>query len=188
MVSLFALWLPILLSAVATFLLSSVIHMALKYHNNDYAKLPDEEKIMDALRPFQIPPGDYVYPHCTDNNMRSSDAYKARVKAGPVGFLTAFPNAEFAMGPLLLKWFIYCVVVGIFVAYVARLTIPAGAEYLLVSRVTGAAAFMGYALALFQNSIWFGRSWGATLRTALDGLIYALFTGGIFGWLWPTGM
>jgi hypothetical protein len=188
MVSLFALWLPILLSAVATFVISSVIHMVLKYHNSDFAKLPDEEKIMDALRPFQTPPGEYVYPHCTDNKERGSEAFKKRIAAGPVGFVTVLPNAEPGMGASLVQWFIYSVVVGIFAAYVARLSLPAGTEYQLVSRVTGAAAFMGYGLGLLQNSIWYKRSWAATGKSVFDALIYALFTGGVFGWLWPTGM
>jgi len=188
MVSLFSLWLPILLSAVATFVISSVIHMALKYHNNDFAKLPDEEKVMDSLRPFQTPPGDYFYPHCNDSKVRGSDEYKQRCAAGPVGFVSIYPNGDFSMGASLVQWFIYSIVVGIFAAYVARLSLPAGTEYQLVSRVTGAAAFMGYGLALLQNSIWYKRSWAATGRSVFDALIYALFTGGIFGWLWPTGM
>ena len=46
-------------------------------------------------------------------------------------------------------------------------------------------AFSGYSLALLQNSIWYKRNWSATLRSVFDGLIYALLTAGIFGWLWP---
>jgi hypothetical protein len=34
-------------------------------------------------------------------------------------------------------------------------------------------------------SIWYHRSWGTTLRYTVDGLVYALLTAGIFGWLWP---
>ncbi len=185
MISLLALWLPILLAAVCTFVLSSLIHMVLKYHNTDFGKLPDEEGVTAALRPFNLPPGDYVFPHCVDNKVRGSAEFKARAEAGPVGFVTVFPNGEFAMGKSLALWFVYSVVVGIFVAYIGRLALPAGTEYLLVSRVTGAAAFMGYGLALLQNSIWYRRGWAATTRSVLDAFIYALFTGGIFGWLWP---
>ena len=29
------------------------------------------------------------------------------------------------------------------------------------------------------------QGWPATFRSMLDGLIYALLTGGAFGWLWP---
>jgi len=29
------------------------------------------------------------------------------------------------------------------------------------------------------------RNWGTTLKSVFDGLVYALFTAGAFGWLWP---
>jgi len=49
MVSIVSLWLPILLSAAAVFILSSIIHMVLKYHNNDFKALPSEEPVMDDI-------------------------------------------------------------------------------------------------------------------------------------------
>ena len=63
MVSVVALWLPILLSAVVVFILSSILHMFLKYHNSDYNKLPDENKVVDDLRKAGIPAGDYMFPY-----------------------------------------------------------------------------------------------------------------------------
>ena len=50
MVSLTALWLPILVSSVVVFLASSVLHMVLKYHHKDYRKLPDEEALQTVMR------------------------------------------------------------------------------------------------------------------------------------------
>ena len=46
-------------------------------------------------------------------------------------------------------------------------------------------AFACYAIAGWQDSIWFKRSWSTTLKNTFDGLIYALVTAGTFGWLWP---
>ena len=62
MVSILSLWLPILLSAVVVFIVSSIIHMILPYHRSDFTKVPSEEEVMDDLRKYQIPPGDYVVP------------------------------------------------------------------------------------------------------------------------------
>ena|SRR5437660_1833144 len=50
MIPLIALWLPILLSAVIVFFASFIIHMVLAYHKTDYRKLPDEDRVTDALR------------------------------------------------------------------------------------------------------------------------------------------
>ena len=38
---------------------------------------------------------------------------------------------------------------------------------------------------LFQMSIWYRRAWSTTIKTTVDGLVYALLTAGMFGWLWP---
>ena len=54
MVGLFALWLPILLSAVFVFIVSSVIHMVSPWHKSDYPKLESEDKMMEVLRPLWI--------------------------------------------------------------------------------------------------------------------------------------
>ena len=56
MVELSSLWLPILLSAVIVFVVSSIIHMVSPWHRSDYPKIANEEKVMDALRPLNIPP------------------------------------------------------------------------------------------------------------------------------------
>jgi len=188
MISLFVLWMPILLAAVAAFLISFVTHMVFKYHNSNYDKVPGEDQVMDALRPFNIPAGDYMFPACADQKTRETKEYKARLAKGPVAIMTVYPNGDFAMGKTLVQWFIYCVLVSVFVGYVTRMTLAPGAEYLQVSRVASVVAFMGYGLALMQDSIWYNRKWSTTLKMTFDSLLYALFTGGIFGWLWPTGM
>jgi len=53
MTSLYTLWLPILLSSVFVFVASSVIHMLLPWHKGDYSSVPNEERVMDALRPLR---------------------------------------------------------------------------------------------------------------------------------------
>jgi len=184
-VSLAALWLPILLSAVIVFVVSSIIHMALPIHKNDYRKLPDEDKVADALRSAGVTPGPmYILPHCDHKNMKSPDVVE-KFKRGPVGLITIRPSGTPAMGPFLVQWFLYSLVVGVFVAYLTSRTRPAGTEYLEVFRVAGTIAFCGYSLALIQNAIWKGETWGVTFKHVMDGLIYALLTAGTFGWLWP---
>ena len=59
------------------------------------------------------------------------------------------------------------------------------AAALVFFRLASTTAFIGYALAHAQRSIWFSQNWGTTARNMFDGLVYALLTGGVFGWLWP---
>ena len=55
MVSLTALWLPIVLSTVLAFLASSVIHMVLGYHSTHWKRFPNEEGVLEALRSLTSP-------------------------------------------------------------------------------------------------------------------------------------
>lgn len=185
MVSVTSLWIPVLLSAVLVFVASSLVHMVFTYHRADYGKLAAEDDVMAALRPFRIPPGDYLVP-CGGGPKDAADpAFQEKMKAGPVILMTVMPNGGTGLGASLVQWFLYCIVVGVFAAYVGGLALAPGADYRTVFRVTSTVAFTGYVLALWQNSIWFKRSWATTARSTVDGLGYALLVGGTFGWLWP---
>ena len=185
MVSILSLWLPMLLSAVFVFMASSIMHMALTYHRTDFGQVPDEAKVMDALRPFNIPPGDYAMPCAADMKETGTPEFIEKARQGPVAFLTVLPNGPMTIGKSLGMWFGYSLVVGAIAGYTAGLTLGPDADYRVVFRIVSTVAFCGYSLAILQSTIWWYRGWGYTLRTMFDGLIYALLTGGTFGWLWP---
>jgi hypothetical protein len=185
MVSLSLLWLPILLSAVIVFVASSIIHMVLGYHKNDVRAVPRQEEVMTALRPFNIPPGDYAMPRPASMKDMATPAFKEKLSKGPVVFMTVLKSGPFETGTQLAQWFVYSLVISFFAAYVASRAVPAGSDYLSVFRFVGTTAFIGYAMALPQFSIWYRRNWGTTLLSMFDGLLYGLLTAGTFGWLWP---
>jgi hypothetical protein len=184
MVLLTALWLPILLSAVIVFIVSFIIHMVLPYHKSDYRALPDEDKLMAILRGAGLTRGLYIFPYCTHKDMKSPAAQE-KYKQGPVGMMTIFPGGPPALPKFLGMWFVYCLIVSFFVAYLAGHTVAPGARYLAVFRVVGTAAFLAYGLAHLSNGIWKGQMWGTTIKEVFDGLVYASLTAGTFGWLWP---
>lgn len=185
MVSLTALWLPLLLSAVIVFVASSVIHMLSPWHRSDYPKLPNEEGLRAALRPLAIPPGDYMVPRPESRAELRDPKFLAKVNEGPNVVLTVMPPGPFSMGRNLAQWFVYVVVVNLFAAYVASRALGPGADYPDVFRFVGTTAFVGYSAALWQMSIWYRRAWSTTVKATIDGLIYALLAAGTFGWLWP---
>jgi hypothetical protein len=186
MTALGSLWLPILLSSVFVFVLSSLIHMVTPWHKSEYPSVPNQDKVMDALRPFGIPPGDYMLPRPSNMKDFRSPEFQDKMKKGPVMVLTVFPNGSGKMGKGMVLWFLYLVVVGVFAAYVAGRALPAGAQYLSVFRFAGVTTFIGYSLAIWQMTIWYRRALGTTIRATVDGLLYALVTAGTFGWLWPN--
>jgi hypothetical protein len=184
MVPLTALWLPILLSAVIVFVASSLLHMVLPFHRNDYQALPDEDKLLGPMRAAGVKPGLYVFPYCTHKDMKSP-AVTEKFKQGPVGFMTVRPSGPVAMPKFLGQWFVYCLVIGFFVAYLTGRTVASGADYLAVFRVAGTTAFLAYGLGHLSNGIWKGQPWSVTIKEVIDGLVYGLLTAGTFGWLWP---
>jgi len=185
MTGLSALWLPILLSSVIVFITSSLIHMVLPWHKSDFPKLANEEQVRDALRPLAVPPGDYCIPRPSNSQEMRSPEFAEKVKQGPRLILTVMPTGPISMKKNLIQWFLFTLAVSVFAAYVAGSALPLGAPYLAVFRFVGVTAFIGYSVALWQNSIWYSRSWSITAKATADGLIYALLTAGTFGWLWP---
>jgi hypothetical protein len=184
MVELTSLLVPIALSAVIVFIASALINMLPLWHRTDFRRLPDEESARAALR--GTPAGDYVVPYAAGMAEMKEPDHVRRLEEGPIAFMTVARPGSWSMGPSLVQWFIFCLVVSIFAGYIAGRALPPGANYLDVFRFAGATAFAGYALALWQNTIWYRRPASTTLKSNLDGLIYALLTAGVFGWLWPV--
>ena len=188
MIPLIALWLPILLSAVIVFFASFIMHMVLTYHRSDYRKLPDEDRVTDALRSANVTPGpDYFFPYGSFEEMKSAPMID-KMKRGPVGFVTLLPSGPPAMGKNLVQWFVYCLLISIFAAYLSGRTLAPAAAFLQVFRVAGIAALLGYGSAHAQESIWGGRSWVVTFKHLFDSVIFAALTAGTFGWLWPKSL
>lgn len=179
-----ALWLPILLSSVFVFIASSIIHMAPLWHKNDYRTVKDEDGVMDALRSFDIPPGEYMLPRAKDMAESKTPEFAEKMNKGPVVMMKVIPSGPFSIGKNLVTWFLYLIIVGIFTAYVSGLALPPGANYLEVYRIAGVTSFIAYALALWQLTIWGSRSFSLNLKSTVDAIIYSLLTAGTFGWLW----
>jgi hypothetical protein len=179
---LLSLWLPILASAVFVFIVSSIIHMALPWHKGDYRKLPHEDQVMEALRPFNIPCGDYLVPRCDSMQEMKTPEFQAKRQRGPV-FVATFMKGEMAMGKSLALWFGYLLVISYFAGYVGAHAGAFGAVAVHSRRIIGVTAFLGYGGALCQQSIWFQRSWATTIRGLIDSAVYAALTVVAFAWL-----
>ncbi|MGH7594486.1 MAG: hypothetical protein ACRELE_11655 [Gemmatimonadales bacterium] len=185
MTALSALWLPILLSAVAVFIVSSVIHMMSPWHKSDFSRLSNEDGVMDALRPFAIAPGEYMMPRPSSAQDMKSAEYLGKRARGPVAMMTVFPSGTVGMGKMLVQWFGYLLVVSLLAAVVSSAAVGATPSDHRIFHFAGVTAFTAYAVAQWPLSIWYGRRWSTTIKVTVDGLIYALLTAAIFAWMWP---
>lgn len=178
------LWMPILLSAVAVFVVSSIVHMVLQTHNNDYGKLAGEDAVLEAMRAQNVQPGHYMFPCPGSIKEMGNPEMIEKFEKGPVGFAIVKPSGVPGMGKNLLQWFLYSVLISVFVAYIAANTLGAADGFGPVFRITGAVAVLAYATASLPDSIWKGVSWGITLKFVFDGILYGLATAAVFAWLW----
>ncbi len=185
MVALTVLWLPIVVSVVFVFIVSTAVHMIPGWHQDDMASVPGEDQVMETLRAVNLQPGEYRFPFGRTTKEMQTPEFVAKMKAGPVGTMTIRPSGEINMGKLLGTWLLYTLVISIIAAYVTSRTRGVGAPYLEIFRVSGTVAFCSYALAHWQGWIWWGKSTRITLTYTIDGLLFALVTAGAFGWLWP---
>ncbi|HEY3176936.1 MAG TPA: hypothetical protein VGK94_14370 [Candidatus Polarisedimenticolia bacterium] len=181
-----SLWLPVIVSAVVVFVVSSVMHMFLTYHKSDFKPLPNDDGVREALAKGNPSPGVYFTPHCMDHKQMKEPATKEKFEKGPVAIVTVYPKGMPMLPKHLVMWFAFSALVSFAAAYVARHTMSPGADGMLVMRITGTVAFAGYAMSHMSDSIWKGQPWSNTLRSMLDGAIYAVLTGLTFRLMWPA--
>lgn len=179
--SILALWLPVLVSAVVVFFASAAVWMVLKWHDSDFHRTGDEEAVRAALK--DSVPGMYTVPYAMTPEERSDPALMQKFEEGPAAFITIVPSGAPTMGGKLVASFIFNVFVGVLCAYMVSRTLAAGASYLEVFRIAGTTAWIAYGVAYLQDGIWFGKPWPSVAKNLLDALIYGLLTGGVFGWL-----
>ncbi len=184
MVLLSQLWLPVLVSAIVVFLASFLAWMVLPHHKKDIKTLPNEKALTDHLRSLALPAGTYMWPGCQPGQGMDSQEFKDRYAAGPWGsinVLASRPN----FGRNLVLTFLFYIVVSVFVGYLSSLARPAGAAFLPVFRVAGAAGVLAYCAGSIPNAIFFGKPGRFVLTDLVDGIVYGLLTGATFALLWP---
>jgi hypothetical protein len=178
------LWKPILIGGIGVFIVSALVWTVFPHHKTEWAPLPNEMEVANAMRAGSPAPGLYTIPHMTDMKEMGTPEGKAKMEQGPVAYLTIAPNGIPAMGPMMAKSVVYNIVVAVFVAYVAWHTLQPGAEYLAVFRIAGTTTFIACALGVVPEAIWFARPWKSIALHAFDAALYAMVMGGVFGWLW----
>lgn len=181
-----SLWLPILLSAVVVFVISSLIHMVFKWHASDYRGLANEDAVRAALRAGNIAPGRYVLPHCPDMKDMSSEAMLQKYREGPVVQFTVGPNGTPALGKYLGQWFAWSLAIAVIAAYLAASVLGLDhAHARAAAKLVGAITFIAHGFGTVTESIWMMRPWSSSAMHLLDAALYAIGTALVFLWLWP---
>jgi hypothetical protein len=186
MTALLTLWLPILLSAVVVFVISSLIHMVFKWHNPDYRRFGNEDAVRDAIRAGNPTPGHYVMPHCGDMKQMGSEAMQKKYREGPVAHVMIAPSGVPNMGKHLGLWFLWSLVVAAVAALLVVRLLGLNHEHArAAAKLVGAVTFIAYGFGTIQESIWVARSWSSSVKHLLDAALYGVGSGFVFYFLWP---
>ncbi len=186
MVTIGALWIPILLSAITVWVVSALVWMVMPHHKSDFGKLPDEDAALRALTPQGLTAGQYSFPYAASPKDFQNPETVRKFEEGPVGFVTVVPSGVPTMGGKIMLSFVFYLLISTVVAYLASRTLDPGEDYLAVFRVAGTVAWLAYGTATVPDAIWFGRPWSGIAKGLLDSLAYALLTAVFFGWWWPA--
>ena len=180
------LWGPIILSAVVVFIASFIAWTISPHHKGDYQGLSNEEAMLSAIRAGNVAPGMYMIPYCADWSELKDPDKKAKYEAGPYGVLNVWPGIP-NMGKNMAFTFLFFLVTSFFIAYLTSVALDPGAGFSAVFQVAGTAGILAYCFASMPNNIWFNKPLRAVVMDVLDGVVYGLVTGAVFGWMWPTG-
>ena len=172
--------LPIVICTVALFFASFLSWMVLGFHNRDWRKLADEDRVLEALRQVGAQPGNYMLPGTDTPGQKPSEEQIAKMKQGPMGVLTLFPGMT--MGRNLGLTFLYYIVISVGLAYLSRLALPAGAEFMAVFRFVSTAGLMTFLAAIVQHAIWFRCR---IVGHVIESVLYAAIVAGVFAAMWP---
>jgi hypothetical protein len=177
------LWLPILLSAVAVWIVAAIVWMALPHHKNDFIGLPDEDAFIDFIRKSGIKPGNYIYPDFRDREAMQSERISKILKEGPVGHLSVWPT-PLTMGSKMVATFIVYGVVSTLIAYLTRVALPGAAPSAKVFQVAATAGVLAYCFSSIPNALWFGAYKRTIVASIIDGIVFGVITGAIFACFW----
>jgi hypothetical protein len=183
--TLLSLWLPILLSAVVVFIVSSLIHMVIKWHSPDYHGFANEDAVRAAIRAGNPAPGRYVMPACKEMKEMGGAAMQQKYREGPVAHVTVGPNGPPVLGKFLGQWFVLSLLISAVAAYLAVRLIGTGHDHArAVAKLVGAVSFVAYGFGTLQESIWMMRPWASSAKYLLDAAIYAVSSALVFYCLW----
>jgi hypothetical protein len=184
--ALLSLWLPILLSGVVVFMISSLIHMVIKWHAPDYRGFANEDAVRDAIRAGNPTPGRYVVPYCAEMKQMGSEAMHKKYREGPVGHIVIAATGVPNMGKYLGLWFLWSLAVAAIAAFLATQLLGLEHQHArAAAKLVGAVTFIAHGFGTMQESIWMARSWSSSVKYLLDAALYAVGTGCVFLWLWP---
>jgi hypothetical protein len=179
-----SLLLPILVAAVAVYVLSLIVQTAMPWHTRDFANVPDDDAVLGALRQLDVPPGDYLVPSPRLPDGRRNPEFVEKWAKGPSVLMTVIgPSAN--MGRYMAQWFGFTLLVAAIAGWITGTIVPPGGHDHAIVHYSAIITFLSYSLGAWPLSIWYHRKWSTALKYSFDAVLYGVATGLVFVWMWP---
>lgn len=177
--SVFELWLPIVIGGFLVHVASFLAWVVLPHHKPEWRKLDAEDDLIDLIDSKNIPTGQYIFPFAMGPEAETEEHKQKAAKCR--GMLVLWPHVP-SMGVNISLTLAYFLAVTFVIGYLASLALAPGAKAMDVFQVAFTAAFLTHVAGGLQQVIWFRRK---VLMEVLDGLAYSIITGLAFALMWP---
>lgn len=185
MSELLALWLPIVLSTVGLFILSSLLWTVIPLHSGDFKEVPDDAALSAELEKQGIVRGQYLLPYRESAAERRSEAFKERYSRGPQALIRVWPGPA-NMGRNMGLTVLYFFVVSVGIAYAAAVALEPGAAAVDVFQLVCTVGVLTFAAGGVLGGVWFAKPGRVFVTDFVEALLYALLASGVFTLLWPA--
>ncbi|MEM6330466.1 MAG: hypothetical protein AAF790_09470 [Planctomycetota bacterium] len=175
----YELWLPILLAGLAVHVCSTLAWVVLPHHKPEWTRLEGEDDLIDWLDARGVPVGQYVFPFAADHD-GTSEKFKSQA-ARCRGTLVLWPHVP-SMGKNIALTLTHFLAAAAVIGYLASLALSPGDGFWAVFQFTAVAGVLTHVFCGLSNVIWFRRK---VLMDLIDGAVYAAVTGLVFASLWP---
>ena len=185
MSELVALWLPIVVSTAALFVLSTLLWTALPLHSGDFKEVPEQDALMRELERQGMTRGQYLLPYSSTAEGRRSDEFKERYARGPQALLRVWPGPASMARNMSLTLAYFFVVSGV-IAYAGAVALSPGTAGLDVFQLIATIGLLAFGAGGVLTGVWFAKPARVFLTDFVEALAYATTVGGVFAWLWPA--
>jgi len=136
--SVFDLWLPILLAGLAVHIASTLAWVVLPHHKPEWKRLDVEDEIQDWLDAKGVAAGQYLFPHTHSSEEMASPEFKAKMEGKCRGMLVLWPKPP-SMGVNIGLTILFFMLTSFVIGYLASNGVAAGAEFMNVFQFTAIA-------------------------------------------------
>ncbi len=179
-----SLLIPIVVAALAVFIVSMII-MAMPWHRSDQGNVPNDDAAIAAIQSLNLAPDDYAVPNPRLPGGGKNPDFIAKFERGPSFHMTVMDPRRMNMGIYIGTWFLFTLLISTIAGWVTGSIVAPGGNTHAVFHFSAIITACSYGFGAWPISIWYHRRWSTAFKGTFDAILYGLATGAVYMWLWP---